>query len=151
MLILSRKDVPSATIRGSVAFQESRATLCQIVSSVMHATNQRRTGHSSNAMLVAGTFTISKTKCLRRGLLKEFRGPFGLFCIECCIRSLLIPVRPCYKCLVSTTSILRNHLLSHNIEMAKIKAPAESSTPTTAKKPKTSQLTFFIRKAWENC
>jgi hypothetical protein len=119
----------------------------QIASSVMHATNQGRTGHSSIAMLVAGAFTISKTKCLKKGLLKEFRGPFGFFCIECrrCLlirrKGLLIPVRPCYKCL-STTSSLRNHLLSHNIEMAKRKAPSESS-PTTAKKPKTSQLSVF--------
>jgi hypothetical protein len=48
-------------------------------------------------------------------------------------------------CLASTRSSLRNHLLSHNIEMAKRKAPSEpsTSTPTTAKKPKTSQPSVF--------
>jgi hypothetical protein len=47
-----------------------------------------------------------------------------------------------YKCLGLTTSSLRNHLLSHNIVLANIKAPSEpsTSTPTTAKiKPKTNQ------------
>jgi hypothetical protein len=53
---------------------------------------QGRTGHSSNAMLVAGVFTISHTKCLKKGLLKEFRRPFGFFCMEC-RKGLLIPVR----------------------------------------------------------
>jgi hypothetical protein len=38
---------------------------------------------SSNAMLVAGAFTISHIKCQKRSLLKEFRGPFGFFCMEC--------------------------------------------------------------------
>jgi hypothetical protein len=119
----------------------------------MHATNQGWTGHSSNAILVVWAFTISKTKCLKKGLLKEFRGSFGFFCIECRRgllirrRGLWIPVRPCYKCLVSPTSCLRNHLLSHNIEMAKRKAPSESSTstPTTTKKPKISQLSVFYQ------
>jgi hypothetical protein len=44
---------------------------------------QGPTGHSSKAMLLAGAFTISHTKCLKRGLLKEFRQPFGFFCMEC--------------------------------------------------------------------
>jgi hypothetical protein len=52
-------------------------------------------------MVVAGAFTISHTKCLKRGLLKEFRGPFGFFCMECRRgllirrRGLLIPVHAC--------------------------------------------------------
>jgi hypothetical protein len=33
---------------------------------------QGRTGHSSNATLVAGAFTISHTKCQNNGLLEEF-------------------------------------------------------------------------------
>jgi hypothetical protein len=41
--------------------------------------NQGRTGHSSNAMLVVGAFTL--TKCLKRGLSKEL--PFEFFCMEC--------------------------------------------------------------------
>jgi hypothetical protein len=38
-----------------------------------------RTGHSGNAMLVTEAFTISDTKGLKRGVLKEFWGPFGFF------------------------------------------------------------------------
>jgi hypothetical protein len=45
---------------------------------VIHS-NQGRTGHRGNAMLVAGAFTISYTICLERGLLKEFWGLFGFF------------------------------------------------------------------------
>jgi hypothetical protein len=33
---------------------------------------QERTSHSGIEMLVAGVFTIFHTKCLKRGLLKEF-------------------------------------------------------------------------------
>jgi hypothetical protein len=33
-----------------------------------HDQKQGRIGHSGNAMLVAGAFTISHTKCLKRGL-----------------------------------------------------------------------------------
>jgi hypothetical protein len=40
---------------------------------------QGRTGHSGNAMLVAGAFTISQTKCLKRGLLKELVGLLDFF------------------------------------------------------------------------
>jgi hypothetical protein len=36
-----------------------------------------------NAMLIAWAFTISYIKCLKRGLLKEFWGPFRFFCMEC--------------------------------------------------------------------
>jgi hypothetical protein len=35
---------------------------------------QGRTGHKSNATLVAGAFTISNTKCQKRGLLETFWG-----------------------------------------------------------------------------
>jgi hypothetical protein len=37
------------------------------------------TGHSGNAILVAGAFTISLTKCLKRDLLKEFGGLLDFF------------------------------------------------------------------------
>jgi hypothetical protein len=53
---------------------------------------QRQTGHSGNAMLVARAITTSDRKCLKRGILKGFWGPFGFFCMEC-RRSLLITVR----------------------------------------------------------
>jgi hypothetical protein len=43
---------------------------------------QGRTGHSSYAKLVAGAFTISHTKCQKRGLLKLFFGPFEFFCMD---------------------------------------------------------------------
>jgi hypothetical protein len=40
--------------------------------SVIISKVQGRTGHSSNAMLVVGVFTISHTKCLKRGFWRNF-------------------------------------------------------------------------------
>jgi hypothetical protein len=34
-------------------------------------------------MLARGSFTTSHRKCLKSGILKEFWGPFGFFCMEC--------------------------------------------------------------------
>jgi hypothetical protein len=43
---------------------------------------QGRTGHSGNASLVAVAFSISHTKCQKRGLLEEFWEPFRFFRME---------------------------------------------------------------------
>jgi hypothetical protein len=44
--------------------------------------SQRRTGHSSNATLVAGVFIQSPIQNVKKGLLEEFRGPFEFFYMD---------------------------------------------------------------------
>jgi hypothetical protein len=62
----------------------------------IHHLIQRQTGDMSNAMLVAGAFTILHTKCLKKGLLKEFRGAFGFFAWNVGRRGLLIHFDPIF-------------------------------------------------------
>jgi hypothetical protein len=54
-------------------------------------TLQGRTGYSGNETLVAMAFSMFHTKYQKIGLLEEFWGPFGFFCMEC-RRDLLISV-----------------------------------------------------------
>jgi hypothetical protein len=66
---------------------------CEAFKSVsVPISQQERTGHRSNATLVAGVFTISYTNCQKRGLLETFWGPFEIFCMDG-RRGLLTPVR----------------------------------------------------------